>query len=335
MATKLTSQRVVRELREPLQTSYGELAERTTVTVTLEGDDGVVGVGEAAPLEAYDGVPLSAVEDALDAYARVIAPLDEGAEILAACQDVAYVPHALAAVDIALWDRAGKREGKRVADMLADGPLESVSVNATIGALGAEAAERASAEALAAGFPCVKVKVGTPGDAERLRAVRAGAGPGMSIRVDANGAWTVSEAAELLPALDEAAGSLELIEEPVHGAAEFAELMALLPDLRFASDESGIEAAPTACLKIGRAGGISAVCAHAAFVQARGGDVYLASAFDGPVGIAAAVHVAAALQTTIPSGLATLGAFTECEAHPFAPDAGAIRLPASSGLGLS
>ena len=161
---------------------------------------------------------------------------------------------------------------------------------------------------------------------------RAGGGPELAIRGDANGAWTVEEAAAILPRLDQAAGGLELCEEPVHGTDRFAALSALLPDLRLAADESGLEAAAVTCLKIGRAGGISGLCAHAAFVQARGGEVYLASTFDGPLGIAAAVHCAAALDIELPCGLATLGAFTSPVPSGLTPESGAIRLPSGPGL---
>ena len=49
------------------------------------------------------------------------------------------------------------------------------------------------------------------------------------------------------------------------------------------------------CLKISR-GGISAVLEDARAARAAGAEVYLASTFDGPLGIAAGVHTAAALR---------------------------------------
>src|SRR6185436_14228907 len=52
----------------PLETAYGELFERELVLLRLRGGDGVVGWGEAAPLEPYDGVPLEAVREALAVY---------------------------------------------------------------------------------------------------------------------------------------------------------------------------------------------------------------------------------------------------------------------------
>jgi L-Ala-D/L-Glu epimerase len=57
--------------------------------------------------------------------------------------------------------------------------------------------------------------------------------------------------------------------------------------------------------------------------RAAGADVYLASTFDGPRGIAAAVHAAAALRITRSCGLAT-GAL---RAHD-----GVIDVPMTAGL---
>ena len=64
--------------REPLRAAWGVLSERELLRVRLEADDGLVGRGEAAPLEPYDGVALAAVRAALDAYAEVLADCPGG-----------------------------------------------------------------------------------------------------------------------------------------------------------------------------------------------------------------------------------------------------------------
>ena len=95
------------------------------------------GEGEAAPLEPYDGVPLAAVLAALDAYAAVLAdagPEDDAAALLEACRAERPLPQALAAIDLALWDRAGRRAGRPVAALLGGDAGEPVAVNALVGA---------------------------------------------------------------------------------------------------------------------------------------------------------------------------------------------------------
>jgi L-alanine-DL-glutamate epimerase-like enolase superfamily enzyme len=322
-------------LREPLRAAWGEMTERVVLEVELTGDDGVTGRGEAAPLEPYDGVSLDACRAALDAYAEVLAPRDyaSGGQLLDACRAAADLPQALAAVDLALWDRAGRRSGTPVAALLYDEPLARVPVNATIDALDRAGAATAAARAAAAGYPCVKVKVGAGDDAGRVAAVRSAAGPEIALRLDANGAWSVDEAVRWIEALS--AAGLELVEEPTHGLAAVREVRDRVA-ARIALDESAAEpgalaagVADAICLKVSRCGGISGLLAQAALARTMGTEVYVASTYDGPLGIAAAVHAAAALRVELPCGLATLDPE---DAGALAPDRGFIAVPSGPGL---
>ncbi|MGZ8665325.1 MAG: o-succinylbenzoate synthase, partial [Solirubrobacterales bacterium] len=71
--------------REPVRSAWGDLETRDLLRVRLEAEDGLVGLGEAAPLEPYDGVALPLVRAALDAYAEVLAGCAE-ADALEACR---------------------------------------------------------------------------------------------------------------------------------------------------------------------------------------------------------------------------------------------------------
>ena len=329
--------RRVLPLREPLRAAWGELRARELIEVEIEGADGAIGVGEAAPLEPYDGVSIERCAAAVDAIAGVLRRDGDrlaGGALLDACRAAADLPQALAAFDLALWDRAGRRAGQPVCALLSDTWLDLVPVNATIGALDRAGAADAAARAAAAGFACVKVKVGVADDAGRVAAVRAAAGPAMALRLDANGAWDVETAVRMIEVL--APAGLELVEEPVHGLAGLREVRARVP-VRVALDESAAlpgaltaEVGDAVCLKVSRAGGIAALLAQASLVRATGADVYLASTYDGPRGVAAALHAAAALRVDLPCGLATLGAFAEyADGSPLPVVEGAIAVPAS------
>jgi len=327
-------------LRAPLTAAWGTLSERELVRVRLRFGPGDLGEGEAAPLEPYDGVPLAAVLAALDAYGAVLGaagPEDDAATLLEACRAERPLPQALAAIDLALWDRAGRRAGRPVWALLG-GVDEPVAVNALVGAEDRAGAAAAAAEAARAGFSCVKVKVGVGDDAGRLAAVRAAVGPEVAIRADANGAWrSPREALANLRAL--APIGLELCEEPVHGLEAMREVRAESP-VPVAIDETAAEpgaagagAADAVCLKISRCGGIGGVLHDAEAARAAGAAVYLASTFDGPLGIAAALHAAAALRAggeVLPCGLATLGAFAGLDAP--VPDGGTLAPPPGPGL---
>jgi L-alanine-DL-glutamate epimerase-like enolase superfamily enzyme len=339
---RLEIERRALRLAAPLATAYGTLRERELAIVTLTDDDGLAGYGEAAPLEPYDGVSIARVERVLESYRPVLARSGDmnGAQLIDACREVEDLPAALAAIDLALWDRAGRRAGRPVAALLSDEPAARVPVNATLSALDRAGAAEQAARAVQQGFECLKRKVGVGDDAARVAAVRAGAGPHASLRLDANGAWDVKEAVAAIGALSPA--GLELVEEPAHGVQAMRAVRERVT-VRVSIDETAGErgaltagVADAVCLKISRCGGIAGLLAAASLVRATGAEVYLASTLDGPLGVAAALHAAAALASRGPllhCGLATLGLFADLH-DPLAPRAGAIELPRAPGLGV-
>jgi L-alanine-DL-glutamate epimerase-like enolase superfamily enzyme len=329
-------------LRTPLLAAHGTVAERELLDVLILGADGVAGAGEAAPLPSYDGVTLDDVRGALE-DCRPIVHEAEGlprAMVLDACRRAAVLPQAVAAIDLALWDLEGRRADAPVWRLLGVQPDPApVAVNALIGAEDRAGAASEAAQAVAAGFACVKLKVGIGDDAGRLAAVRATIGPDAAIRLDANGAWSVEEAVAHLRAL--APSGIELCEEPVHGVDELR-AVAEATNVPIAMDETGVGpgalgsgATPIVCLKLSRCGGITGVLEAAETVRACGGEVYLASTLDGPLGVAGALHAAAVLRPSRPCGLATLGAFQELDLDPaLAVEHGVMRVPTGPGLGV-
>ena len=186
----------------------------------------------------------------------------------------------------------------------------------------------------------VFIRVGVGDDAGRVAAVRAATGPEINLRLDANGAWSVEQAVRAIEAL--APAGLELVEEPAHGLQAVREVRERVA-VRVAIDETAAQAgalgagvADAVCLKVSRCGGIGGLLAAAALVRASGAEVYLASTLDGPLGVAAALHAAAALASRGPMphcGLATLGLFAGLE-DPLPVSEGAIALPSGGGLGV-
>ena len=340
---KLDVQRHTLAFARPLLTSYGELHERELLTVSLTGDDGVVGFGEAAPLEPYDGVGIDRALQALERYEPVLAASANlnGAQLIDACRAVDDLPAALAGVDLALWDRAGRLRGLPIAALLTDEPARQVPVNATIAALDRAGVAEEAAQAVAEGFDCLKLKVAVGDDAGRVAAARAAAGPEVALRLDANGGWEVEQAVRTIEAL--APAGLELVEEPVHGLHGVREVRERVA-VRVSIDETAAEhgalgagVADAVCLKISRCGGIGGLIAAATLVRASGAEPYLASTFDGPLGVAAGVHAAAALASrgAVPHcGLATLSLFAGIE-NPLPAREGRISVPVGPGSGVA
>ena len=323
-------------LRAPFVSSQGAVDTVPLLLLRLEGADGFVGVGEAVAL----GIPEDQVLIALEDCREVLGDSDDGPidEVLAACANLAVLPQAVAAIDLALLDLAGRRAGLPVWQLLGAVGAEPdpVEVNATIAAPDRASAAAAAASARIDGYRCIKVKVGLGDDAARVAAVRAASGPDMAIRLDANGAWTVPEAIGSLRAL--APAGLELCEEPASGLDEIASV-ASESDVAIALDESSAlpgaldySACEAVCLKLSRFGGMLGLIAAARRARAAGYEVYLASMLDGPLGIAAALHAAAVIDPDRPCGLATLSAF-EGRDEVISASEGAMRVPGGAGLG--
>jgi L-Ala-D/L-Glu epimerase len=326
-------------LRAPFHSATGSLQERPLVLVRVEDEDGFVGLGEAAPLADYHGVNVEDVLEALDACAGILAGAPAGAvprELLSEWCRVAPVP-AVAAIDMALWDLEGRRCGQPVWRLLGSVAPVPVEVNYTIAAADRAGAAGQAGAARAAGFRCIKAKVGLGDDAGRLAAVRAAAGPEVAIRLDANGAWSVEEAVATLRVL--APVGIELCEEPVHGLEQTRSVAAAVPDVALALDETASGAGAledrvcrAVCLKVAACGGITGVIEATRRARTAGYEVYLASTLDGPLGIAAALHATAAVRPDHPCGLATLGLFADRE-NPFPARGGRIEMPGGAGLG--
>lgn len=335
---KLSIELIAAPLREPFVSAAGSSSVRELFVLRLEDSEGRVGFGEAAPLESYDGVSLEGCRAALMDCQPILAASNgsDHVELIADCARRAVLPQAVAAIDLALWDLAGRRESQPVWRLLGAADPVALECNQTLAVADRAGAAAGSTAAREAGYRMVKIKVGIGDDAGRVAAVRAAAGAEMAIRLDANGAWSVPEAAASLRAL--APAGIELCEEAVHGLDQTAEL-SLLTDVPLALDETS--AAPGAldrrvcdalCLKIGRCGGIKGLIDAAHRARTAGYEVYLASTLDGPLGIAAALHAAAVIKPDRPSGLATVGLFRR-GLGSLEPRAGYLAPPPGPGLG--
>lgn len=186
---------------------------------------------------------------------------------------------------------------------------ERVAVNVTIPAVDPPHAARLVAASQ--GCTTAKVKVAERSrpaqaqhreDLDRVAAVRDALGPGGKIRIDVNGAWSVEQAAHLLPALDRAARGLEYVEQPCSSVQELAQLRRLV-QVPIAADESircaddplrvvHAQAADVLVLKVAPLGGVRACLELAQRCEL---PVVVSSALETCVGMAAAVALAAAL----------------------------------------
>lgn len=190
------------------------------VTVTVTGNDGARGFGEAATAAVWSGETAETAKWMLDHH---LGPLLTGCTFDAPAEALGLMdrrlhgnPFAKAAVDTALWDLWGRSRGVPVSELIADrDPVDWIPTRVSIGAYPPEQTVRLAVEFWGRGVRTLKFKTGVPGldDVARLRAVRERLGPQPIFTIDANGAY---------PTADEAVAAIEsllpfgivLVEQP-------------------------------------------------------------------------------------------------------------------------
>lgn len=188
---------------------------RRTVWIRLIGDDGTEGWGEAAA-NFYYGETADTVIALLPLLRDVLAGLpDDDPLAIERAERAVHArirgnPAARAALSAALHDRAGRLLGVPVWKLWG---LDSATAPASSFTLGLDKPDaiRARLEEAAA-YPILKLKVGSSDDRRVLELIRRHA-PDTVIRVDANTAWTASQAIAMLPFLEDM--RVELIEQPL------------------------------------------------------------------------------------------------------------------------
>jgi L-rhamnonate dehydratase len=193
----------------------------TFVRVRVTDADGATGDGFTGRFLAAEVAHF--LNGALAEAVSVPGPLPDLARAFNPRAMTGVVVSALSALDVALWDLAGKRAGRSVAAILGgQRPAAPVHVTCGFPALDADALVAACAAEVAAGARGVKVLVAAKGrsvaeDAERLRAVRAAIGPEADLIADANCGWDFEMARGFARQVADLDLDLAWLEEPVRG----------------------------------------------------------------------------------------------------------------------
>ena len=340
--------------RQPFATAHGTQTVRRGVLLQLHTDTGLVGLGEAAPIP---GSPPQAWSDVATLHAAVslLVPDKQLEKIPDAFGPMGHLhPAAVAAVrcglDTAVCDVLAQAADVPLRQWLHREASETVPVNATIAVPDAASAAQAAATARAAGFPCVKLKVGVAAsveaERERVAAVRQAIGPQLKLRLDANGAWGVERAVRTIQALEPY--DIELVEQPVAcGDLEALRRVGGAVNTPIAADEEiSSVAAADRLLRAGAAqalvikpmvvGGLRPARQIIERAQAQGVSCIVTTTLDTGIGTAAALHLAATLPSPgLACGLATGGLLkTDLLATPLSVRDGCMQTPSGAGLGV-
>lgn len=267
----------------------GAKTEAVVVVASIRDGD-MIGRGECTPYGRYGETP----EGVAEAIGRLMEPIATGldrARLLAALPAGA----ARNALDCALIDLEAKLSGRPAATLL-DVPVPSRVLTCYTLSLAAPADMARQAEAQWR-LPLLKLKLGGPEDAERMRAVRR-ARPEARLVADANEGWAEADIEQLLAVAAEC--GFETIEQPLPASADGL-LAKVAHPVPVTADESAHVAENIAALrdrydgvnlKLDKTGGLTAALAAARAASAAGFDIMVGSMVATSLAMAPALHLA-------------------------------------------
>lgn len=295
------------------KTSQAVFAALEIVVVEVETDSGTVGIGEALARAGARGY-AALIEEALvprliGQDARDRRRLWKSMRACLTGRPGGQLAEAIAAIDIALWDIAGKELGQPIHKLLGGMGRPRVQAYASsINWLDDATVEQEVANALALGFTQIKVKTGAPVDqAIRRAAFVRDLAPGALLGVDANWAYDVDDALRLGRALVDL--GYDFFEEPIapHDRAGYQRLAQHLP-IRLAAGESDYVSSEALMSlhdrsigmiqpDVARSGGITETWRIAELAAAHHTAYAPHVGWSGAICVAASLHLAAAAES--------------------------------------
>ena len=278
--------------------------------VKVHTDEGIIGLGEASSTPRWSGEDQVTGAHLVHTYLEPLLIGEDPREIEKLTQKfrLAFAGNFFtkAAVEMALWDIAGKAAGKPVYELLGGKVREAVNTKWSVSGMEPDKAAEIGRWAVDQGFKAMKVKVGIEpdGDVARVAAVRKAIGDKTKLGVDANGGWSVDDALKTIERSYEQ--NIYFAEQPVS-----PEELSIMPELRkklkvpLIADESVftfqdakvvalLGAADVFSIYVGKAGGIGPARKIAQFAESAGIKCTVGSNLELGVGSAAMVHLAIA-----------------------------------------
>ena len=295
------------------RTAHGIHATSDYAIVRVYTDQGLVGLGEATVAPRWTGETSSTCMSVIN---ELLAPALIGQNPLNITQlrhrmdrVVKLNPFTKAALEMALWDIAGKAANMPVCQLLGGPVRDTMRIKLVIGAFDKREVIALAERFLGMGVTCLKVKTGISPeeDLARVRTVREVAGPDIPITIDSNCGWNITTARQTLLRL--ADQNILLAEQPIppNDPTAMAALRATVP-MPIMADESvfSLTDAWTVCaagaadiLSVypGKHGGIAGTVEVVHVAKAAGLACAIGSNLELGIGTAAMLHVAAALPT--------------------------------------
>jgi len=311
------------------------------------------GLGEASPLPGYSTDTLEEAEGVLatlDLQALAVALEQEHPlEALRAVGQLVPAGQSAArmALETAVLDLRGRQCGCPAPTLLARTPGAERTLAWLVGVIVAEHEEpqalAAVRRAMRAGYTHFKLKLGADGklreEIDAVHGLRGALGSAVHLRLDANQAWSASDARAACGALQEL--DIEFLEEPCRASSESLHTripLALDESLRDREpgDLAALARRSSACVVVLKPmvhGGLAHCLAMARQAEALGLGVVISHSFDGPVALIAAAALALALPTRMAQGLAPHAGLAAWPSLPLPIADGKLHAWTAPGLG--
>jgi len=293
---KLSWSRLSLPLARVFRTSRAIRTDKETIWVKIT-HGAHAGWGESVPMDTYHQT-LESAEGCLRAAQHDLGenPFDLERTIGGMAEKFPTESATVAAIDAALHDLVGKTLGVPIVRMLG---LDPATLPLTSYSLGiADPEETAELARSKSSYPIFKLKLGTEQDEELVARVHESA-PRAVMRVDANMAWSVDRALEMLPVLQRY--GVELLEQPLPaGDLEGLAVLKRRRVLPIVADEScvgpGDVLKVASCvdginIKLSKCGGIRQGLKMIHIAQAAGLKVMLGCMIESSLGISAAAQL--------------------------------------------
>jgi o-succinylbenzoate synthase len=344
-----------RRLARQIVTAHGVYRERSGFLLSVRDADGVVGLGDVAPLPGFSPEALEDVRAQWHAIegevAGWIAPAtrEQLGDMSSSFERLtAGFPSLRFGLESALADLASRRAGISLGKWLCEDAADEAEVNALLVGDDPLTLAGQATSASAGGFRTFKMKVAIGSvrhDLERVAAVREAA-PDANLRLDANEGWTESEAEEVFPLLREF--DPEFVEQPLPvGQAALAHRLSTKFNLPLALDEEVNNSTDAMRLIADRIcdgvvlkpmvlGGLLMSLSLAQTARQAGLKVIFTSTWESDVGLAATLHLACASGLVAAAcGLSTAGMIAEGLVEPaLRIKGGHLSTAGQIGLGL-
>ncbi|WP_270995141.1 dipeptide epimerase [Listeria seeligeri] len=217
--TKIKTHIVPIQLSSTFKTALREVSHVNVVRVYIHFDNGIVGIGDAAPTHVITGDTEASITSAInDIFGPFLIgrELDEELTILDEMKSLlVHNSSPKAAIDIALHDALAKASSKPLYEFLGGGsPRLETDYTISIGT--PEKMVRDAEIKVADGFKSLKVKLGLdPVEIEvaKIRRMNEALGGKIRFRIDANQGWTPDVAIQILNEWSDI--PIDFIEQPV------------------------------------------------------------------------------------------------------------------------